>query len=94
MRRCKICKVPLGGVLSVIGRLFLKIRPSGQNPEICNKCANAQLRAEEQKKTEPRQYKCQICGRMIHEEHALMHAKAEEYLMNLIKKDHPQWQQK
>lgn len=94
MQRCKICQVPLDGFLSVIGKLFLKIRPSSQNSEICNKCADAQLRAEKLKKTEASQYECQICGRLIHAEHALMHAKAEEYLMNLIKKDHPQWQDK
>ncbi len=39
-------------------------------------------------------YKCQICGRMIHEEHSLEHAKAEEYLINLIRKDHSHWQDK
>ena len=41
-----------------------------------------------------KRYKCQICGRMIHEAHSLEHAKAEEYLLNLIKKDHPKWKQK
>ena len=86
MRRCKICKFPLDGFLSSIGKLFLRVRPSSQNPEICNKCADIQ--------TEPKQYQCQICQRMVHKEHAIMHAKAEEYLINLIKKDHPQWQQK
>ncbi len=40
-----------------------------------------------------KKYKCQICGRMVHQVHALEHAKAEEYLLNLIKKDHPQWKQ-
>lgn len=38
------------------------------------------------------QYRCQICGRKIDTKVALMHVKAEEYLMGLIKKDHPQWQ--
>ncbi len=41
-----------------------------------------------------KKYKCQICGRMIHEAHSLEHAKAEEYLLDLIKKDHPKWSQK
>ena len=40
---------------------------------------------------EDKQYKCQICGRMVHEKHALAHAKAEEYLIRLIRNDHPQW---
>ena len=44
--------------------------------------------------TGSKRYKCQICGRMIHEAHSLEHAKAEEYLLNLIKKDHPKWKQK
>ena len=41
-----------------------------------------------------KRYKCQICGKMIHEAHSLEHAKAEEYLLNLIKKDHPKWKEK
>ncbi len=38
-----------------------------------------------------KQYKCQICGRQIDTKAALMHVKAEEYLINLIRKDHPKW---
>ena len=41
-----------------------------------------------------KKYKCQVCQRMIREKHSLEHAKAEEYLINLIKKDHPKWSQK
>lgn len=36
-------------------------------------------------------YKCQLCGRDIDNKAALLHIKAEEYIINLIKKDHPQW---
>ncbi|MBD3263908.1 MAG: hypothetical protein GF375_02250 [Candidatus Omnitrophica bacterium] len=36
-------------------------------------------------------YKCQLCGRMIHRENALEHIKAEEYLIELVRKDHPRW---
>ena len=43
------------------------------------------------KKPEEETYKCQICGRMIHEKHSLEHVKAEEYLIELIKKDHEHW---
>ena len=43
---------------------------------------------------EEKLYKCQICGRMIHEKHALGHIKAEEYIIHLIKKDHPKWDEK
>lgn len=31
---------------------------------------------------------------MIHEEHSLEHIKAEEYLIDLIRKDHSHWQHK
>ena len=31
---------------------------------------------------------------MVHESHSLEHIKAEEYLISLIQKDHPQWQDK
>ena len=37
-------------------------------------------------------YRCQICNRMIHKDHALEHIKAEEYLLRLLKKDHPEWE--
>ncbi|MFH0762353.1 MAG: hypothetical protein V1925_00490 [Candidatus Omnitrophota bacterium] len=36
-------------------------------------------------------YKCQICGREIDEFVSIAHAKAEEYLIELIKRDHPEW---
>lgn len=39
-------------------------------------------------------YKCQICGRMIHEKHSIEHIKAEEYLIELIRKDHSHWKNK
>ncbi len=38
-------------------------------------------------------HKCQICQRIIDDRIGIMHAKAEEYLINLIKKDHPEWNQ-
>ncbi|MBU2541283.1 MAG: hypothetical protein KJ593_05215 [Candidatus Omnitrophica bacterium] len=39
-------------------------------------------------------YRCQICQREIDEVAAISHIKAEEYLMNLILKDHPEWHEK
>jgi len=36
-------------------------------------------------------YRCQICDRDIDEDAALMHVKTEEYLIELIKKEHPDW---
>jgi len=36
-------------------------------------------------------YKCQICGREIDEFASIAHIKAEEYLMELIRRDHPEW---
>ena len=89
MIRCKKCNVPLDGVLGKIGKTILRIKPSSQDPQLCNKCAG-----EKATKTKGKKYQCQICNRMIHEEHALEHIKAEEYLINLIKKDHPGWEHK
>jgi hypothetical protein len=36
-------------------------------------------------------YKCPICEREIDDFAGLAHAKAEEYIIELIKKDHPDW---
>jgi hypothetical protein len=36
-------------------------------------------------------YRCQICNRDIDDFAALPHIKAEEYLIDLIQKAHPQW---
>ena len=41
-----------------------------------------------------KKYRCQICRKTVHQAHSLEHVKAEEYLLNLIRKDHPQWEQK
>jgi hypothetical protein len=38
-------------------------------------------------------YKCQICEREIDEEVAVPHAKAEEYIIELIRRDHPEWKE-
>ena len=37
------------------------------------------------------QYQCPRCGRYIEGSSVLAHAKAEEYLVGLIKRDHPAW---
>ncbi|MFH1202437.1 MAG: hypothetical protein V1674_06070 [Candidatus Omnitrophota bacterium] len=92
MRRCKICNVPLEGILGNIARSLFKVRVSSQGSDTCNKC-------EGQKSAPPIQgarkgkYRCQICDREIDENVALAHVKAEEYLLGLIKKDHPQWKE-
>ena len=39
-------------------------------------------------------YKCQICDRDVDDFAALSHIKAEEYLIKLILKDHPEWHEK
>lgn len=36
-------------------------------------------------------YKCQLCDREIDDFASIAHIKAEEYLIDLIKKDHPEW---
>lgn len=81
MKRCHKCNVPLEGPLAKVANVLFKVAPSTENSDICNKCAK--------KKTG--QYKCQLCERYIDEDVALSHVKAEEYIINLIKKDHPEW---
>ena len=36
-------------------------------------------------------YKCQICERDIDEFVSIAHIKAEEYIIDLIRRDHPEW---
>lgn len=38
-------------------------------------------------------YKCQICNRDIDDFVGIAHIKAEEYLLGLIRKDHPEWKE-
>lgn len=95
MTRCKICKVPLTGFLSNIGKAFFNIRRSEGDPEVCNKCVvKKQNKTAGDINSDDTIYQCQICSRAVHQQHALEHIKAEEYLINLIKKDHPQFQHK
>ena len=100
MQRCKVCNVPLSGFLGKIVKLLFRVRPSSNHSQICNKCAGRETVKEAIKpvsrgadqhlnKKEGPTYKCQICSRMILTERALEHIKAEEYIINLIKKDHP-----
>lgn len=95
MVRCKTCKVPLTGFLSIIGKTLFNVKPSSHEPEVCNKCVDKQkMQVPAAEKLKGRIYKCQICDRAIHEEHALEHIKTEEYLIELIRKSHPQWHHK
>ncbi|MBU2251791.1 MAG: hypothetical protein KKH25_05990 [Candidatus Omnitrophica bacterium] len=96
MLRCKICKVPLNGFLGKIAKAIFKAGPSGVDSEVCNKCQDNQQPAAKKSKAggSGETYQCQICQRMIHQEHSLEHIKAEEYIIELIKKDHKQWQHK
>ena len=43
------------------------------------------------KKNMPGKHKCQICEREIDDVVGLAHIKAEEYLIELIRRDHPEW---
>ena len=83
MRRCKICKVPLEGFGLKISHALFRVSQSEEDPNLCNKC--------EAKSTT---YKCEICQRFIDKKKALTHVKAEEYILSLIKKDHPEWNKK
>ncbi len=38
-------------------------------------------------------YKCQLCDREIDDFASIAHAKAEEYLIELIRRDHPEWKE-
>ncbi|MFH1128314.1 MAG: hypothetical protein V1699_02760 [Candidatus Omnitrophota bacterium] len=38
-------------------------------------------------------YKCQICEREIDDFASLSHIKTEEYLLDLIRRDHPEWKE-
>lgn len=38
-------------------------------------------------------YKCQICDRLIDDFVSLAHIKAEEYIIKLIQRDHPEWKE-
>lgn len=83
MSKCKKCNVPLSGALSFIPKKIFGVQPSQKIPDLCNKC-------------EPKdaKYCCQICGRQIDTAAALMHVKTEEYLLELIRRDHPEWKEK
>lgn len=82
MKRCQKCKIPLEGRIFHLLQKILKMRISTVDPQKCNKCAPGPTTEK---------YTCQICDRVIDEKNALSHVKAEEYLLSLIKKDHPQW---
>ena len=82
MKRCESCKVPLEGRIAKIADILFKVKPSPKNPNLCNKC---------EAKASNKKYRCQLCNRDIDESVALEHIKAEEYIINLIRKDRPQW---
>lgn len=86
MRYCIKCKVPLEGFLGKVAAKVFKVNPSSANPDICNKCVDTDVAPVSSGK-----YRCQLCQREIDERVALTHIKTEEYLIDLIKKDHPEW---
>lgn len=86
MRRCVKCNAPLEGILGKITKKIFKVTALSSNPEVCSKCEEIKIAP-----TTPGKYICQICDREIDERVALTHIKSEEYLINLIRKDHPDW---
>ena len=84
MKRCKKCNVPLEGAFSKILSKLIKVSASKEDPSRCSRCLD---------KTKTDTYLCQICNRVIDEKVALTHIKAEEYILHLIKKDHPEWKE-
>ncbi len=83
MKRCHKCRFPLEGKIARLVGKLTGIKASATHPGLCTRCA-----ADNKNKT----YVCQICNRRVDEKSALTHVKAEEYLLGLIKKDHPEWQ--
>lgn len=84
MKRCKKCNAPLSGVLSKVLKKVRGVKPSEKFLGLCNKC---------EPKEHIGKYLCQICAREIDESAALTHIKAEEYLLELIRRDHPEWKE-
>jgi len=39
----------------------------------------------------PQKHKCPICQREVDDSLSLAHIKAEEYIIKLISRDHPEW---
>jgi hypothetical protein len=94
MQRCKKCGVPLEGVLGKIAKVLFRIRPSTADPTVCIKCQDSPSVYKPHIKGPHHpagKYRCQLCDRDIDETAALVHVKSEEYLIELIKKDHPGW---
>jgi hypothetical protein len=95
MKRCKFCGAPLTGFSGMMGRIFFNVKPSNHDSEVCTKCLDKQINTDKTTQDlKGKTYKCQICERVIHEEHAIEHVKTEEYFIELIKKNHPSWQHK
>ena len=61
--------------------------------KVISKFLGAVRRATRSKKDTKKNYTCQICERAVDEANALTHIKAEEYLLELIRKDHPEWKE-
>ena len=48
-------------------------------------------KGKKSRKNTPR-HRCQICRREIEDSVGIDHIKAEEYLIQLIRRDHPEWE--
>lgn len=84
MKRCRKCHVPLEGKFSSLLKKVLKVGPDPKDPSLCSRCT-----ADSKKSADG--YTCPICSRAVDEASMLTHVKAEEYILDLIKKDHPEW---
>jgi len=84
MKRCQKCNIPLEGVVSKLLGAARLVSRSKEDPSLCNRCV---------KENKKKDYTCQICDRAVDEATALTHIKAEEYLLELIRKDHPEWKE-
>ena len=84
MKRCRKCKMPLEGPVAKLVKTFAGITADADDPHLCSRCAGKKSAT----------YTCSLCERPVNESNALAHVKAEEYLIGLIKKDHPEWEEK
>lgn len=95
MKRCQKCHFPFEGKLAGLIGKILHIKASSTHPDLCTRCASDSSGSKSPfgagSPFGAKAYVCQICNRRIDKKVALTHVKAEEYLLGLIKKDHPEW---
>ncbi len=96
MDRCRKCGFPLKGMLARLFAGLLGCRSAKDGSGLCQRCApgsKAGSRTPDGSASSKGAYTCRICERTMEESAALTHVKTEEYLLELIRKDHPEWRE-